>query len=485
MKSFLTDCAYYEDDLKAYADGELNWLRRRAVRRHLTHCASCREEIAAMTQMTEDLRATEPEDALPPSLREKLLESPVTGTGSAGLLRKETEAVEDAVPDGSSVAERLSFKSRPALPVPGPKRRPIPAWAFAALAIVAWFVCYPIYQRNLIEPSHQAKVTVAPSGDSMYSSINPPPAATARRVTGPAATTANGAAPLPPERTVFPASPAAPLPSPHITVRLSNREAGTGDRVVYNGFGIEKLNGTSIDGNANALNADPDSLRQVHKEASIGIQVPNPEATGDTLNDMVKETGGYVAANNLSTGTDGLKSGEMIVKVPEAQFETFLAAVAKLGKVQSKNVTGQDITEKTSDAHEAQSVQESDLQKSEARLKALGSRAKWEDQENTRDLRVQLAQTRARLKLLKRMAALGTLTIELSQTPKSAAVPPVTNGFVGTIKTTTHDALQSLVGSASALLALVIWLLAYAPIWVPLAFLGRYALKEYKKREAV
>ena len=245
------------------------------------------------------------------------------------------------------------------------------------------------------------------------------------------------------------------------------------------------LNATSVDGNSNALSADPDSLRQVHKEASIGLQVPNPEATGDTLNTMVKETGGYVASNNLSTEPDGLKSGEMIVKVPEAQFETFLASVARLGKVQSKNITGQDITEKTSDAHEAQAVQESDLAKSEARLKALGSRAKWEDQENTRDLRVQLAQTRARLKLLKRMAALGTLTIELSQTPKAAAVPPVTNGFTGTLKTTTHDALQSLVGSASALLALVIWLLAYAPLWVPLAFLGRYALKEYKKRETV
>ena len=47
------------------------------------------------------------------------------------------------------------------------------------------------------------------------------------------------------------------------------------------------------------LNGDPDSLRQVHKEAGIGLQVPDPDATGDKINDMVKETGGYVAANNL------------------------------------------------------------------------------------------------------------------------------------------------------------------------------------------
>ena len=55
MSSHLT----FQDDLKAYADGELPLLRRFAVRRHLTHCASCREEISQMTQIAEDLRASE------------------------------------------------------------------------------------------------------------------------------------------------------------------------------------------------------------------------------------------------------------------------------------------------------------------------------------------------------------------------------------------------------------------------------------------
>ncbi len=487
MTRFLTDCTKYQDDLKAYADGELSWLRRAAVRRHLTHCASCREEIANMTQMTEDLRAAEPGDALPPSLREKLLTAP--GTESAGLLLNESRsATED-----SAVPEALSLDGRPALPVPVKKRR-VPAWTFAAAALVAWFIFYPLYSRNLVEAHHQHRVVTA---DREAPKFQQAASAPLRYPVPTPPMNMNGAAPLPPARakefappiTFEPTPPPQPAVPPTLTVRLSDREAGidaNGKPQVYISNGPRSLNQT-VDGNENALNAtnaDPDSLRQVHKEASIGIQVPNPEATGDTLNTMVQETGGYVAANNLSTDPNGLKSGELIVKVPEAQFETFLAQVAKLGIVQSKNVTGQDITEKTSDAHEAQAVQESDLEKSEARLKALGSHAKWEDQESTRDLRVQLAQTRARLKLLKRMAALGTLTIDLSQTPRAAAAPPVTNGFTGSLKATTHDALQSLVGSAGALLALVIWLLAYAPIWVPLLLLGRYALKEYRKREA-
>ena len=228
----------------------------------------------------------------------------------------------------------------------------------------------------------------------------------------------------------------------------------------------------------------PDPLRQVHKEASIGVQVPNPETTSDTVATMVKEVGGFVAANNLSTGDDGLKSAEMTVKVPVTQFEPFLAQVAKLGSVQSKNITGEDITEKTSDANQAEGVLEDDVQKSEAGLKAMGSRAKWRDQEATREMRTQLAQARARLVLLKRLAALGTITVELTQTPKAVTPAPVTGGFLNTLQATTHDALQSLVGSASALLALLIWLLAYSPLWVTLFFVGRYAQKVYRRREA-
>lgn len=224
----------------------------------------------------------------------------------------------------------------------------------------------------------------------------------------------------------------------------------------------------------------------MHKEATIGVQVPNPESTSDTVETMVKETGGYVASNTLNTDDGGLKSAELVVKVPVTQFETFMAQVAKLGNVQSKNISGEDITEKTSDADQTEGVLEDDVQQSEARLKALGAKAKWRDEEATRELRIQLAQARARLVLLKRLAALSTVTVDLSQTPPKAPPPiPVTGGFLNGLKGTTHDALQSLLGSAGALLALAIWLLAYAPIWIPLLLVGRYALKEYRKRVAV
>jgi len=425
------NCENYEEDLKAYIDGELPKLRSWAIRRHLTQCASCREESLTMTQIAEDLRSTESEEVLPAALREKILgdrpPAPILGGQSGG-------------PAGT---DRHSSRKRPIL-----------AWGLAGMSLVAWFAIFPIFQKvRENAPNRSPMAIVAQRGRREKS-----------------ASTATAPAP-----TIFTYGD---------SNRVTAKDTSGGHALVVNASPSSSTPGAVQTYDRFSPPTSPDPLRQVHKEASIGVQVPNPQTTGDTVATMVKEVGGYVAENNLSTGDDGMKSAEMTVKVPVTQFDPFLAQVAKLGSVQSKNITGEDITEKTSDADQAEGMLEDDVQKSEAGLKALGSRAKWRDQEATREVRIQLAQARARLILLKRMAALGTITVDLSQTPKAVAPAPVTGGFVDTLQASTHDALQSLVGSASALLALLIWLLAYSPLWVTLFFAGRYVQKVYRRREA-
>lgn len=434
----MTDCTRFADDLKAYADGELPLLRRAAVRRHLAQCPACREEIAAMTQLAEDLRTSEPSEPLDADLRARILDTP------------------------------------PGSRRPAPPRRPLSPslkWALAGMALLAWCVLFPHFQKH----RDAAKL--------------PAPTAKGEQIAS--------AGQLPPKT------------PPKITVRLSNREAGVdgnngpyirikdpdsnySSRVKLNGNQTYDSKAVTLNGagdlshkvfNAIGVGSYADSTRQVHKEASITVQLANPEATSDTVETMVKETGGFVASNTLDTSDDGLKSAELVVKVPVVQFDSFLVQIARLGNVQAKNVTGEDITEQTSDADAEENVLEGEVAHSEARLKALGAKSKWRDEQSVRDLRIQLAQARARLVLLKRMATLATITIDLEQTPKKAV--PVTGGFLGSLKDTTHDAAQSLVGAAGTLVSLVIWLLAYAPLWIPALLLGRCGLKEYRKRQAV
>ena len=424
----MTDCTDYIDDLKAYADGELSLLRRYAVRRHLAHCPACREEIAAMTQLTEDLRASEPEGALDADLRARILDAP-------------------------------PVSSRPV-----PPRRPLSPslrWAMAGLALVAWCFVFPQLQKYRGSPKSSAqnvlKEQIASAGQSPPKT--PPPASVSA-----AGDSLNDSSAVSGTYTDTNGLNATQTYGGRVKI------AGGGRPLVFNGTGVGSY-------------YDASPTRQVHKEASITVQLANPETSSDTVETMVKETGGFVASNMLDTSDDGLKSAELVVKVPVVQFDTFLAQIGKLGSVQAKNITGEDITEQTSDANSEENVLEGDVARSEARLKALGAKAKWHDEQSTRDLRIQLAQSRARLVLLKRMATLSTITIDLDQTPKKPA--PVTGGFLSGLKDTFHDAGQSLVGAAETLLALVIWLLAYAPLWIPALLLGHYGLKEYRRRQAV
>lgn len=221
------------------------------------------------------------------------------------------------------------------------------------------------------------------------------------------------------------------------------------------------------------------SLRQVHNVASITVEVADPEAQGDTVESTVKGAGGYVASNNLTTGADdGLKTDSMIVKVPVAQFETILGQIAKLGDVRAKNVTGEDITDKVSDAAQAENVLEDEVKRSDARLKTLGKKASWDDSESARDLRIQLAQARARLVLLRKLGEMSEIDVTLAQKPKAAAPPA--SGFVNDMSDSTKGALGSMMGAVTVLLTGVIWILVFAPIWVPLGLVGRWAYRRYR-----
>jgi anti-sigma factor RsiW len=234
---------------------------------------------------------------------------------------------------------------------------------------------------------------------------------------------------------------------------------------------------TAIPGNV----PDDESVgRQVHKSATITVQVADPEAGGNKIEDAVDSAGGFVTNSSLNTDPDGVKTAQMTIKVPRPQFEGTLAQIAKLGSVTAKNVTGEDITEKVSDADQRQVVLQQDMDQAQEQLKQKGAKTNWELQESARDLRIQLAQARARLKLLKSLAELSEIDVTLSQPPKAA--PPVQTGFLSDVGNSGRGALESALGCLSTLIGVVFSILAYAPLWIPAWLLGRLLWRRYQAR---
>jgi len=369
-----------------------------------------------MTQIADDLRAAEGTETLDPALRAKILAQAPPAPNPGG-------AGGEAGP--SPVPPELRVRGRPS--------RAALAWAIGGAAVVLWFLLYPLSM------SHRA------------------------------------------------GAPMASMPVPALSEQ-SHQIVAMGKNIVpykarpgggYPGRGGSAASSPALGMAPSSIASIETPVRQVHKEATIGVEVADAEAGSDRVTQMVKSAGGFVADNTLSTGDDGRKSADLTVKVPVIQFETVLGQIAKLGSVQAKNITGEDITEKTSDADRAEGVLEDEARRADARLKTLGKKAGWRDQQAARDTRIQLAQARARLDLLKKMAALSTLTVHLTEKAKPAPPPPVAGGFLSRLGDTTRAATASLLDSAGALLALLIWTLAYAPLWLPLALIGRYVYRRY------
>jgi hypothetical protein len=232
----------------------------------------------------------------------------------------------------------------------------------------------------------------------------------------------------------------------------------------------------------------PSSLRRVHKEARIGVAVEDAEAASESVVTLVRGAGGFIAGNTLTSGVRSSKTAALELRVPVARFETILGQIGKLGEVTSKNVSGEDITAQVSDANQSARILSNDLSIREAQIRARQQKSttkkpfvlSWDQRAELRNLRIQAAQARARLELLKKTSELSNISVQLLEN----ALQPGQGGFVENISDTGAAATQSFLLAARLPIQLLIWILAYSPLWLPALLAWRYYLKKEKQRTA-
>jgi hypothetical protein len=465
----MNNCETLRDDLKAYLDGELAFARRLAVRRHLARCASCREEVTVMEKLEKELRAEKP-GALEPALRARIL---------------------DAVPDGPPEPAPVGPLPRSALRI-----RPLVAWGAAATIILVWLVLAPAFfpsremssvpkmaasNRSQASGSMPAEAPVegasriARGGDQDY--FRP----TRQRMEMPRSAGTGGSmgagepGTMPGMTGSGPvqwASPSPPAAAPKAGTYSFDSEGHAKTR------GMGKM-GIEASVPAPATAALPSAQRRVRKQADVTLEVQKIEEQSDAVEQMVRSSGGFVASNQLQTSDEGLKTASLTVRVPVAQFETILGRITKLGEVKAKNVTGEDITEKVSDEEQAIRVQQQEVQ---SLLKAETAKAEAvKNRETLQRTKVFLAQAQGRLELLKKLSALATITVTLREKPKTSIK---SGGFLDEMSDTGRAAVNSFLAAARLPVLLLIWIAAYAPVWIPFAVAYRYAALAQRRRAA-
>ncbi len=414
-------------DLKAFADRELPFRERRNVARHLRGCPACREELLAMTNLSTELRETAaPETPLAPELRAQILDQ----LPSPGALL-----------DAEAVRRKKRVARKKLVLALG-------ACAVAGVLTVNWFGSdvKSTFSAAALSSGASADMAAEPmsAGGAGSFSMGAGAVSAAKATNSFSKTTKELADETASQRAAAPNTAEAPAAS------------------------------------VTTFDAQPDSVvpaeRAVHREGSLTVAVANAETASDDTTAIIKNAGGFVAQNSLQTGAGQHRTATLDCRVPVDKFELVVSKVGALGSVRAKSLNGQDITAQVAGAGARSQSLEGELAVAQARLDKI-QRAKkpnagtvYESRAEVRTLRMQAAQARAQLETLRKYGSLASLYVSLQE-----GAPPLAqkSSWADSLSPTTRAAWDAFGSNARLPLQLVLWVLAYAPLWLPALLVWR------------
>ena len=157
--------------------------------------------------------------------------------------------------------------------------------------------------------------------------------------------------------------------------------------------------------------------RKLIKNGSIEFEVNDVDKAKASINDLVKETGGYISSDDQNNYS-GAPRFTQVARVPSDKLDDFIAKVEGLAKkVDSKNISTQDVTEEFIDV-ETRLATKKEL---EARYRELLQQAKTvkdmlEVETQLNNVRGEIESMEGRLKYLTNQVSFSTLTITYYQT---------------------------------------------------------------------
>lgn len=156
--------------------------------------------------------------------------------------------------------------------------------------------------------------------------------------------------------------------------------------------------------------------RKLIKTGSIDFEVSDIETTKKSINNLVKETGGYTSSEHEQHEYDGPRF-EQVVRIPSGKLEDFVLKISGLAKkINSKDMSTSDVSEEFVDI-EARLITKKDLEKNyrEILRKAKTVKEMLEVERELEDVRGQIESMEGRLQYLKSQVAFSTLTLTYFQ----------------------------------------------------------------------
>ncbi|MGL5063980.1 MAG: DUF4349 domain-containing protein [Microcoleus sp.] len=211
--------------------------------------------------------------------------------------------------------------------------------------------------------------------------------------------------------------------------------------------------------------AEPQASRpQLIKKAELNLVVKSIDATTKSVTDIVEKRQGDILAfqNQKPPDSSVRQTATMEIRVPQEKLDATLDALAKLGTVQNRGLTAEDVTSQLVDSE----ARLKNLRKSEEMVLKIMERSGsvgdvLKASQELSKIRESIERIEAQLKSLRSQVAYSTINLTLEAAVSAQQEPEPSLGL--RVQETWGQATHSVGELTLGLFGLGLWLLAYSP----------------------
>jgi archaellum component FlaC len=224
----------------------------------------------------------------------------------------------------------------------------------------------------------------------------------------------------------------------------------------------------------------PRSRPQLIKKAAISLIVDSVDKSVNAVSEIInKQQGDLISLQEQQpTKTNARHTASIQLRVPQNLLQPTLDELAKLGTVQSRNISAEDVGDRLVDIQ----ARLTNLRKTEANLQKIMDRAGsvrdvLSVAQELSQVRQSIEQIAAQLKNLTNQVAYSTITLKLEATVSSNG----TQRALGSqLQESWNKSTNSFGDFTVGLLKLGIWLMVYSPYFLALAAIG-YGFNRWRR----
>jgi hypothetical protein len=229
----------------------------------------------------------------------------------------------------------------------------------------------------------------------------------------------------------------------------------------------------------------PATRPQLIKKAELSVVVKSIDATTKSVTNIVEKQQGDILGfqNQKPPDSSVRQTASVEIRVPQERLETTLEALAKLGTVENRALTAEDVTEQLVDSE----ARLRNLRKSEEMVLKIMERSGsvgdvLKASQELSKIRESIERIDAQLKSLRNQVAYSTISLTLEAAVSAQQTPEPSLGL--RVQETWGKATHSVGELTLGLFGLGIWLLAYSPYFLLIAA-AVYGFNRFKKQQSV